>query len=392
MPATCGVAIDVPESTCPAAPPPDAADRMPVPGAATSGFTMPSDPCTPRDEPELIRSPAPTCVPRIARLGPICSRREPASISLMSASVEDFVSWMPGIAALPEMPAENTSTSVGSTTPAAPAFEAFVNRATEPHTRAGVSSHHRYTIRPATAAACSGVNGVQPSNLAPRNTTGAVTSAPPAYAIEFWPANVWPRSAAASASMTRAASSTGAPTELATVSELAALPGAPPTSVMSPALPEATATTTPSLVSSSTSRLSGSSAGEPSEPSDMLTTSTWSDRSPSPFGSAARSRARLVRFVEPPMSPKTLNAQTVAPGAEPGPICQSETSVRSSYPPVNVVPLSVTPYPAAEPATCVPWPELGDVDSESMGFASGVGTSVEPGSSRLASYSGPAKS
>ena len=120
----------------------------------------------------------------------------------------------------------------------------------------------------------------------------------------------------------------GAPTEFATVRALAALPGLPPMSVMSPALPDEITMTVPSAVSASISRLSGSSAGEPSLPSDMLTTSSRSLRSPSAFGSAARSRASDVRLVEPPMSPNTLSAKIPAPGAVPGPTSQSETSVR----------------------------------------------------------------
>src|SRR5660398_284263 len=83
-----------------------------------------------------------------------------------------------------------------------------------------------------------------------------------------------------------------------------------------------------------------------------------------------------------------------APGAEPGPTVQPDRSVRLAESPRNVVRSAWTPNPAAVAETCVPWPELGLVDSESMGLSSGVGTCVAPGSvdAGSASYSGPAKS
>src|SRR5665648_515863 len=58
MPATCGEDIDVPERVDGAVPVPDAADEISVPGAATSGLTTPSEPCTPREDPLLSRSPS----------------------------------------------------------------------------------------------------------------------------------------------------------------------------------------------------------------------------------------------------------------------------------------------------------------------------------------------
>ncbi len=57
MPATCGVAIEVPDLMLAPTRRPDATDAMPVPGAATSGLATPSEPCTPRDEPLLSVSP-----------------------------------------------------------------------------------------------------------------------------------------------------------------------------------------------------------------------------------------------------------------------------------------------------------------------------------------------
>src|SRR6476661_9331914 len=49
-PATRGVAIDVPEITSTLLPVPMPAEAMVSPGAATSGFTTPIDPCVPREE------------------------------------------------------------------------------------------------------------------------------------------------------------------------------------------------------------------------------------------------------------------------------------------------------------------------------------------------------
>ena len=53
------------------------------------------------------------------------------------------VIWTPGIAALPEMPAGNGVSSVGSSTPTAPAAAALLNRTTEPQRRAVSSSFHQ---------------------------------------------------------------------------------------------------------------------------------------------------------------------------------------------------------------------------------------------------------
>ncbi len=78
---------------------------------------------------------------------------------------------------------------------------------------------------------------------------------------------------------------------LATPRALVALPGEPPVSVTSPALPAAITESTPCEVSSSMTAFSGSSAGASSLPSERLMMSRWSEKSPSPLGSSAQSSA-----------------------------------------------------------------------------------------------------
>src|SRR5665648_1024465 len=102
MPATCGEDIDVPERVDGALPVPDAADEISVPGAATSGLTTPSEPCTPREDPLLSRSPSAglTTNPALASDGPRCTTRgasaDAASISGSRMSVDAAVSCAPG--------------------------------------------------------------------------------------------------------------------------------------------------------------------------------------------------------------------------------------------------------------------------------------------------------
>ena len=59
MPAVSGVDIEVPVITAGPLPVPTPAEPMSVPGAATSGFTTPLEPWTPRDELEFRVSSAP---------------------------------------------------------------------------------------------------------------------------------------------------------------------------------------------------------------------------------------------------------------------------------------------------------------------------------------------
>src|SRR5450830_1312403 len=75
MPATCGEDIEVPEYVTRSVPVPEAAEEISVPGAATSGLTTPSEPCTPREEPLLSVSPRAGSVtkPALARDGPRCT-------------------------------------------------------------------------------------------------------------------------------------------------------------------------------------------------------------------------------------------------------------------------------------------------------------------------------
>src|SRR2546427_8643406 len=111
---------------------------------------------------------------------------------------------------------------------------------------------------------------------------------------------------------------------------------------MSPPLPAAATTTTPCCESWLDSTESPSCDEPKSEPSDMLTTSSRSDGSPSPFGSSAQSSAAPTSWVEP-AQPKTRSPYSEALGATPGPIFSVPNGVVLSYGPVNVVPSALTP-------------------------------------------------
>src|SRR5665648_140355 len=94
MPATCGEDIDVPERVDGAVPVPDAADEISVPGAATSGLTTPSEPCTPREDPVLSVSPSAgsTTNPALASDGPRCTTTDPFWICGSRVTVDVAVS------------------------------------------------------------------------------------------------------------------------------------------------------------------------------------------------------------------------------------------------------------------------------------------------------------
>ena len=156
MPATCGDDMEVPEYVTVPVPLPAATDEMRVPGAATSGFMAPSEPCTPRDEPLLRLSPrAGSCTKAaFARDGPRCTTTPPAWMAGRSASVEPAVSCAPGMPALPAMPAGKTGSSVPIRTPTAPASCALFQRTALPQSRvASLSSHHSQTMVPSICAA-----------------------------------------------------------------------------------------------------------------------------------------------------------------------------------------------------------------------------------------------
>src|SRR5438552_1898291 len=105
------------------------------------------------------------------------------------------------------------------------------------------------------------------------------------------------------------------------------------------------------------------------EPSDMLTTFTWS--------ASARSKASTTTLVEP-VQPKTRYAYRSALGATPGPILNDWFGVLLSYVPVYCAPALVTPNPAVVPPTWLPWP------LQSSGLGSSTGAFA--GSLLLASY------
>src|SRR5450830_1921135 len=99
---------------------------MPVPGAATSGLTMPSEPCTPRDELGLSASPTSLATTVAASDGPMCTVRLLVRMAGRSAAVGTGVSCAPGMAALPAIPPGNTVLVVPRRTPTAPAADALL--------------------------------------------------------------------------------------------------------------------------------------------------------------------------------------------------------------------------------------------------------------------------
>jgi hypothetical protein len=76
---------------------------------------------------------------------------------------------------------------------------------------------------------------------------------------------------------------------------------------VSPALPAEATTITPARAALSEASAELEKALPKFEPSDMLITSRWSAKLPSPLGSAAQSIAWLVRPVEP-VQPNTRRA------------------------------------------------------------------------------------
>src|SRR3954452_7277759 len=112
-----------------------------------------------------------------------------------------------------------------------------------------------------------------------------------------------------------------------------AAPGEPTMSCSSPPLPAAATTVVPSRLRASAASASGSSGAAKSVPRDMLTTSRWSAKLPSPLGSAAQSRALDTTLVSPEQ-PNTRRAYRVAPGATPGPTLRLLNGVLDDHGPV----------------------------------------------------------
>ena len=76
---------------------------------------------------------------------------------------------------------------------------------------------------------------------------------------------------------------------------------------------------TPARDALSEAMASGSSGSPKLEPSDMLTTSRWSEKSPSLLGSIAQSRASVTTLVDP-TQPNTRSPYSETLGATPGPM------------------------------------------------------------------------
>ena len=104
MPATCGVAIDVPVMIAAPLPWATPAEPMFVPGAATSGLMTPLLPCWPREVESLTWS----LLPVSARAAPIHSGASltfapPAWTAGLILSTDFLPMSRPGILALPAM-------------------------------------------------------------------------------------------------------------------------------------------------------------------------------------------------------------------------------------------------------------------------------------------------
>ena len=91
-PAVTGAAIDVPEMTSTLLPVPTPAEAIVSPGAVTSGFTTPIEPCVPREVNEEMVSVMPgfTSLTEAARLPSKVTFRVPASTAGRSLSVPVF--------------------------------------------------------------------------------------------------------------------------------------------------------------------------------------------------------------------------------------------------------------------------------------------------------------
>src|SRR4051794_37741552 len=176
MPAVCGAAIDVPESTVRPLPLPRKAEVIVSPGAATSGLS--AGPRVPREVNELGGSTIFLSYVWIdAR--PVPYRRTcsvPAVSDARGGAVAEPVNWNIGIAALPAIPALKCSKVDDRSTPLAPAAWALFARTAEPHARVeSLSSHSSQTNLPAAFALSAAEYAAQPALFAPaRATTGAV--------------------------------------------------------------------------------------------------------------------------------------------------------------------------------------------------------------------------
>ena len=131
------------------------ADAIVSPGAATSGFTTPIDPCVPREENDDSVSVMDGVMSLIEDFSEPSNVTfsVPASTAGVSRSVWALGSWMTGISALPVIPAPNTSRLEVKIAPIAPAAATLFDRVAEPHRRvASLSSQYSQATLPATAA------------------------------------------------------------------------------------------------------------------------------------------------------------------------------------------------------------------------------------------------
>ena len=104
MPATCGVAIEVPVMTATPLPWATPAEPIAVPGAATSGLMTPLLPCWPRDVESLTWSLWPVCaLAAPIHSGDILILAPPAWAAGLILATDSLLMSRPGILALPAM-------------------------------------------------------------------------------------------------------------------------------------------------------------------------------------------------------------------------------------------------------------------------------------------------
>src|SRR5579863_5017381 len=328
VPAMCGLAIEVPEMTsawlpgvnpdgsmAPVQPVAAEVQVWPVwtevmlrPGAAMSGLTRSGDPKIwrgPREE-KLARVSAPE--------GPssVALRVAMLALSVLPSASVTRTAGMVMVGSVPPRPAGGDPGALSAMmTPTAPAFCAFFTLTVKAQVPRSMSA-----MLPATAAAL--VSAVQAS----------VVSGPAALAASSATTTLWgpggvPLGVTAGPNVAPAARKSpaiaagvftwtigaGSPasSEAAAVMAPPATPGEPAMKKVSLELPAEIATITPAAAAFWAAIAVGLVTVPKSEPSDMLITSRWSDRSPSPSGSIAQSMAWTTTPVLPPQ-PNTRRA------------------------------------------------------------------------------------
>src|SRR5947209_1106966 len=323
MPAMCGDAIEVPEMLriwLPARKPlaagvmhpwaaavqvtPVCEELMNRPGAAMSGLSRTCEGSSrgPRELKEARMS---------AEDQSVTLRPATFALSVLPSACWTLTGGMLTVSSNPAM-LPKAEALLAMITPTAPAFWAFFALTAKPQVPRSTSA-----MLPATAAAL--VSGEQPSAVggpAPSAGSSAITTlavnppggGPSANAVAV-PVRKLPAipAGALTRSVPKAPKLTPLSIEAAVLTTRVPAPGAPVMKKVSPALPAEATTMTPAAAALSEAIDVELSRLPKFEPSDMLMTSRWSERSLSPLGSIAQSIAAVVKAVLPPQ-PNTRSA------------------------------------------------------------------------------------